>query len=772
LVVRVTSTAGAIERVFHVELARYRLPDGGIALTNTDPPEVPASIAPSVQGIVGMSDLSAGRSMSVPAPKRAVSPHTQSPPHLQAVPQADGPTACPAATANAHGGLTANQLAAHYDMTQMYALGDYGAGVTIAIVEFETEPTIVSDVAAYQSCYGTNATVNYVQVDAGATSDTSDPKGGEMALDIETAVGLAPDATIDVYQAPDTTEGALDAYTMIANDDVDNVASISWCFSTADESAEQAEFAQMEAQGQTVFASAGDLGAGQDCDPTSQPGVVSVGGTTITGPHSDAAWSDGGGGMAPEWCMPSYQSDVPGLINPYSETDTTDCGSPGYVRETPDVSGDADPSTGYIIDLHGSWQQWGGTSGASPLWAAVAALVDASPFCAAYGSGDAGVQPQGLYAIMAGGESYGTAIQDVITGNNDYPATTGYDLASGLGTPLVGGTTASGSPSTFYPGLAALMCRQYGTKSLSSTITGVSPSIGPTTAATTVTISGTGFLPIAGADHLLAGLKTITPSCSSTTRCTAVLPPSPTGPVNLRMVVEDHFAESPVTNRDRFTFGWAPVVRVKSPSQAFQLPHSLVVSYSASGASSPVVSYDIRYDVGAWNSEYLGGYVYPPAWQSTTLTSEHLTGKAGDRYCFNVRAQSRAGFVSAWSGPACTSLPLGSASLAAITTGWTRHKAAGYYLDSYVETTTQGAKLRLSNAGVRLMELVVTECPSCGSVEVYLNGRAIKIVNTYSRTAKHEVLISLPSFPLRRATIVLKAVTKARRLIVEGIGIG
>ena len=116
------------------------------------------------------------------------------------------------------------------------------------------------------------------------------------------------------------------------------------------------------------------------------------------------------------------------------------------MREVPDVSANADPYSGYVIYYDGSWQGgWGGTSAATPLWGAIAALTDASPFCSAYGSGTARGPPAG--AVRHDGEQQVHDLQrrlpqilrDITSGNNDYtpsgysgglyPATAGYDLA-------------------------------------------------------------------------------------------------------------------------------------------------------------------------------------------------------------------------------------------------------------------------------------------------------------------------------------------------------
>ncbi|MGA2530503.1 MAG: IPT/TIG domain-containing protein, partial [Acidimicrobiales bacterium] len=370
---------------------------------------------------------------------------------------------------------------------------------------------------------------------------------------------------------------------------------------------------------------------------------------------------------------------------------------------------------------------------------------------------------------------------DITSGNNDYTpsgysggeyaATTGYDMASGLGSMKL---ARSGN---FYPGLAAQMCFEYATELTKTSITGVSPDEGASTGSTPVTITGSGFLPITGADQLEVGSKWITVSCTTASSCTATLPPTAAGTDNLVMSVED-MTLSPVTTSDQFTFTVAkpptaakpPVVKVTDPGNVLQLSKTVVVSYSATDAL-PVASYDVRYTLAPWNHKYLGAYIYPSAWQKTTHRSETLTGVPGDEYCFDVRARTDSGTVSSWSPDNCATLPLGSKSLAAVTSGWTRHNGSGYYLGSYAETTSAGSELHLANAAVNQVFLIVTKCPDCGKVTVYVNSRLLKTVSTYSPSTKHSVIVTLPSFSLKRATILLKSDTQGWRLIIEGLGI-
>ena len=67
---------------------------------------------------------------------------------------------------DAGGSYTADQYASAYGFSSLYQRGDFGAGQTVALVEFESN--LSSDIASYQSCYGVSPPVTYVPVDGGA----------------------------------------------------------------------------------------------------------------------------------------------------------------------------------------------------------------------------------------------------------------------------------------------------------------------------------------------------------------------------------------------------------------------------------------------------------------------------------------------------------------------------------------------------------------------------------------------------------------------------
>jgi hypothetical protein len=193
----------------------------------------------------------------------------------------------------------------------------------------------------------------------------------------------------------------------------------------------------------------------------------------------------------------------------------------------------------------------------------------------------------------------------------------------------------------------------------------------------------------------------------------------------------------------------------------------------ATDPTSPVASYNVRYYVFPWNSPSSGAYRYPSNWQGTTSNSVSLVGTPGSEYCFEVRATSEAGAISAWTRGSCANLPLGQASLHSVASGqWSRHYTAGYYRNSYAETTIDGATLRLAGADANQVAVVATRCPSCGAVEVFVRGALLGSINTHGGRTQRSVMFVLPSFPNGRVTVLLEDVSRTGKVIIEGLGIG
>jgi hypothetical protein len=578
LIVSFSGSAAKVESAFRTGIERYRLADGAIGQATTGAVRMPSSIAGSVVAVIGLNSLVHDEAADIrPGPpsvqhtfKAAKAPSFSHP--------AGSPTACGAAQLDAEtsGGLTDDEIANAYGAFGLYRLGDYGSGEHVAV--YELQPFLKSDIETFDTCYFgaaeaaqmsgnkgnlAGSRLSIIPVDGGEPQPGPGSENDEATLDIEDVSAIAPEANIDVYEAPNSNSGGFDEYAEIVNNDTDQVVTSSWAaceqlLQLAVPGVQQAEnllFEQAAAQGQTILSAAGDTGddecnstrqieppAGQNLlsvlDPGSQPYVLSVGGSTIddaTQPALEHVWDDGaqwgagGGGISQSWTMPAWQvpiADTTGnkadiahaeayevatAKSSAPDTSPTFCdgalGLPAgtLCRETPDVSAQADEFTG-AVTLYGKslgfgpadgWATIGGTSSATPIWAALLALVNASPSCSAdkiNGVQDVGFASPILYGIAANATAYATSFNDIVSGNNDvygldnglvFPARPGYDMASGLGSPQL--TTLTGGNA-----LAFYMC-DYAGQLAPPTVTGLSPSSGSTAGGYPVTVSGSGF---------------------------------------------------------------------------------------------------------------------------------------------------------------------------------------------------------------------------------------------------------------------------------------
>lgn len=273
--------------------------------------------------------------------------------------------------------------------------------------------------------------VSMVSVDHAKNQPGSDADG-EVMLDIEIAGAIAPHAKIVVYFTPNTDQGFLDAVSAVIHDKKNNpsVLSISWGgpesnWTPATMVAMDKLFQQAAAAGITVLVAAGDDGSNDGVDdghnhvdfPASSPNVVACGGTklVVNGTTlTETIWNElaggngaGGGGYSAQFAMPSYQEGhLPSGIKS---------------RGVPDISGEADPVTGYNVRVDGKDNVYGGTSCVSPLYAGLAARLNQL-----YGK-RLGFWNPTLYKTPS-------VCRDITSGNNgSFSAGPGWDGASGLG---------------------------------------------------------------------------------------------------------------------------------------------------------------------------------------------------------------------------------------------------------------------------------------------------------------------------------------------------
>jgi kumamolisin len=225
------------------------------------------------------------------------------------------------------------------------------------------------------------------------------------------------------------------------------VVSISWGqsedqWSQQTRNSLDAAFADAAALGVTVTVAAGDNGSSDDpsggtgvhCDfPASSPHALACGGTKLTGDTStytitsEVVWNElankegaGGGGVSDVFPVPPWQANagVPPIA-----------GGTATGRGVPDVAGNADPVTGYLVVVDGKQQPIGGTSAVAPLWAGLLARLSQ-----ATGKKFGLLQPLIYAGVSPGGPAPG--FNDIVSGNNGaYKAGPGWDACTGLGSP-------------------------------------------------------------------------------------------------------------------------------------------------------------------------------------------------------------------------------------------------------------------------------------------------------------------------------------------------
>jgi kumamolisin len=431
--VKLSGTIAAMQKAFGVTLVHknhegttYRVREGSITL--------PSDLVGAVEAVLGLDN------------------RPQAKPHFRIAGEAGDITANIAQAGGfAHPHASgANTSYSPIQIAQLYQFpaNASAAGQTIGIIElgggYKT-----ADLTTYFKSLGQKAPkVTTVSVDGGKNSPSNaNSADGEVMLDIEVAAAVAPGANIVVYFTPNTDQGFIDAIATAVHDTTNkpSVISISWggpesSWTAQSLNALDAACQSAAALGITITVAAGDNGStdgltdGQNhVDfPASSPHVLACGGTKLEASgssiSSEVVWNEltnnegaTGGGVSNFFPLPSWQanSNVPAPTN-----------SAGG-RGVPDVSGDADPSTGYIIRVDGKNMVIGGTSAVAPLWAGLIAVANAQ------NKTSAGFLQPAIYA--AKGKA---AFNDITSGTNysgsptGFTARPGWDACTGLGSPI------------------------------------------------------------------------------------------------------------------------------------------------------------------------------------------------------------------------------------------------------------------------------------------------------------------------------------------------
>ncbi|HSI33185.1 MAG: S8 family serine peptidase [Phycisphaerae bacterium] len=331
-------------------------------------------------------------------------------------------------------GFTPAQMRRAYGFEQVAFLGKGGGrntadgrGQTIAVVTAYRAPNVANDLKVFNQQFDLpNTDLTGAPIFSQVTMRDSRGRlprvdtawAGEAAMDVEWAHAIAPRAKIlHVEAISDDIEDLLDAVDYARRQPGVTVVSMSW---GTEEFFGQTDYepyfvtpkrhiggAGMRG-GVSFVASSGDDGIDATW-PATSPSVLAVGGTTLDlGPddywRSETGWGSSGGGLSKIDNSPS-----------------------------PDVSYNANPITGYSVYDSSEGEGWytvAGTSAGAPQWAALVALVNQGRGARGLGSLESKGTIDALFKVPF------SDFHDITSGNNGHRAKPGYDLVTGLGTPI------------------------------------------------------------------------------------------------------------------------------------------------------------------------------------------------------------------------------------------------------------------------------------------------------------------------------------------------
>lgn len=397
-----------------------------------------------------------------------------------------------------------------------------GAGQSLGLLEYFG--TDLADLQTYYTNAGQTLSVpiTLLSTDGTSTSCTYPScDDTEQTIDMTQALGMAPGLASLVMYVGSSDSAIFNA--MATASPLNAQLSSSWTWFPADPSTDDPYFLEFAAQGQNLFQASGDGGAWNSNSliyPAEDVYLTSVGGTDLqtSGPggawSSETAWVDGGGGISPDkFAIPFWQTDAAGGCSSCSIN----------YRNGPDVSANADFTFYVCADQSAcSANLYGGTSFAAPMWAGYLALANQQ--AASNGQPPLGFINPALYNIGLG-SSYDADFHDITSGSNGYSATTGYDLATGWGSPngsnllsaLLGAISTPGFGLTASPTTVSVLQGGTGRSTIASTVlngfnstislsaTGQPAGVTVTFSPTSITGAGTSTITFAASASVAAG---------------------------------------------------------------------------------------------------------------------------------------------------------------------------------------------------------------------------------------------------------------------------
>lgn len=438
MMVSADGVAGTVKGAFDADLHEYDV-GGRTAFANVTDAKVPAALQGIVLNVGGLQTVHLSHVMSRPAA---------------------APSGPAAAQPQAIAAVSPTAFAAIYGASGLPT----ASSATIGIVTVGATSQTITDLKNFASRSGYPAPpVSVSTINGGGTSTSGI---SEWNMDSQSSLAAAGGTiqSMVLYATRSFSDSDLSAaYNKAMSDNKARVISVSigGCetdMSTLD--ADNQTFKSAVAQGQTFAFATGDSGA-YECGatagkaqswPAASPYVMAIGGTTLSTNNGntwagETVWSctsasncqhdsAGGAGGGPS-------------LTQSASTAQRNSGVLGSstARGLPDVSFDAAPSSGGLILVNGAYQQWGGTSLATPIFAGLWARIQAA-------NGNTLAFPAAT--LYGGAAAHPEWFHDVTSSNQGYAAATGWDYASGYGSLQIGnfatafgGTTPTGPTANF-----------------------------------------------------------------------------------------------------------------------------------------------------------------------------------------------------------------------------------------------------------------------------------------------------------------------------------
>ena len=155
--------------------------------------------------------------------------------------------------------------------------------------------------------------------------------------------------------------------------------------------------------------------------------------------------------------------------------------------------------------------------------------------------------------------------------------------------------------------------------------------------------------------------------------------------------------------------------------------------------------HDRRPHLEGWQRRTGPCLAHDPADRRPPLTPGRSWTWPGTTLCASARARDKSAQLSPWSAQRCTSVPLTPAQLTK-GKGVTTKSSAGTYTGKVLSATKKGATISRSGVRAKRLSLVVTTCPTCGKVRVYLGSDLLKTVSLKSAGTRKKVVVSIAAF--------------------------